>query len=76
MLLIDHFVCSSNAFPIPFFQDWKLEKKSSDIFNPNNSSDNNGGNINSEPQIDEEAPLIASSRLSHIGRTQVSNHGV
>ncbi|KAH9766532.1 putative sugar phosphate/phosphate translocator [Citrus sinensis] len=64
------------SIPDRIAKDWKLEKKSSDIFNPNNSSDNNGGNINSEPQIDEEAPLIASSRLSHIGRTQVSNHGV
>ncbi|KAL9407524.1 hypothetical protein AB3S75_046133 [Citrus x aurantiifolia] len=66
----------AESIPDRIAKDWKLEKKSSDIFNPNNSSDNNGGNINSEPQIDEEAPLIASSRLSHIGRTQVSNHGV
>lgn len=59
-------------------QDWKFEKKSSDIFVPNDNSDNNGGgggvgNSSSDLNVDEEAPLI-SSRLSHIGRTQFSNH--
>nr|XP_034928007.1 probable sugar phosphate/phosphate translocator At3g17430 isoform X2 [Populus alba] len=58
-------------------KDWKLEKKSSDTFTPNNSSDNNGGgsggNISSsDMNVDEEAPLIPSSRLSHFGRTQLS----
>jgi len=58
-------------------QDWKLEKKSSDIFTPKNSSDNTGGggggnmNSSSDTNVDEEAPLI-SSRLSHVGRTQLS----
>lgn len=56
-------------------QDWKLEKKSSDMFNLNNNDDNNGGNNSAaESNLDEEAPLIAASRLSHVGRTQVSNH--
>ncbi|CAN1281837.1 Probable sugar phosphate/phosphate translocator At3g17430 [Linum perenne] len=59
-------------------QDWKLEKKSSDIFVP---GDGNGGgaNISSSSDglgVDEEVPLIASSRLSHIGRSQASNHNV
>ncbi|KAA0047327.1 putative sugar phosphate/phosphate translocator [Cucumis melo var. makuwa] len=47
----------------PIEQDWKLEKKSTDIF----TSNSNDGNV------DEEAPLL-SSRLSHIGRMQVGNH--
>ncbi|CAN0855132.1 Probable sugar phosphate/phosphate translocator At3g17430 [Linum grandiflorum] len=61
-------------------KDWKLEKKSSDIFVP---SDGSGGgaaaNVLSSSDgvgVDEEVPLIASSRLSHIGRSQASNHNV
>ncbi|KAK6930352.1 Sugar phosphate transporter domain [Dillenia turbinata] len=54
--------------------DWKLEKKSSDIYEPGNSNDNGGGNgQQSDYNIDEEAPLISSSRLSHIGGTQLSS---
>lgn len=47
-----------------------MEKKSSDKFNPNDSVEipRIGGEVN-----DEEAPLIT-SRLSHIGRTQLGNH--
>ncbi|XP_043722010.1 probable sugar phosphate/phosphate translocator At3g17430 isoform X1 [Telopea speciosissima] len=57
-------------------KDWRLEKKSSDVYVPNNSNNNNvgsnGGNITtSDFPVDEEAPLIPSSRLSHIGRTQL-----
>uniref|UniRef100_A0A2P2MMT4 Putative sugar phosphate/phosphate translocator At3g17430 n=1 Tax=Rhizophora mucronata TaxID=61149 RepID=A0A2P2MMT4_RHIMU len=60
-------------------KDWKLEKKSLDIFSPNSSSDDNGGsggvNITaSDLSVDEETPLIPSSRLSHIGRSQLGNH--
>lgn len=56
-------------------QDWKLEKKSSDIFMPNNSGDSSGGNGSaSDTNVDEEAPLIPSARLSYIGRTQLGNH--
>ena len=61
---------------ILLIQDWKLEKKSSDIFTPNSSNDTNGGssggNFNGSELNDEEAPLL-SSRLSHIGRSQLSN---
>lgn len=56
-------------------QDWKLEKKSSDIFVPNNSSDSRGGiggnGAASDLNVDEEAPLLSTSRLSHIGRTHL-----
>lgn len=56
-----------------------MEKKSSDIFVPDNTSDNegsSGGNGTvSDINIDEEAPLIP-SRLSHIGRTQLMNHAI
>ncbi|KNA05546.1 hypothetical protein SOVF_189350 [Spinacia oleracea] len=54
-------------------KDWKFEKKSSDIYVPNDDSKTGGGgggsNSASEMIVDEEAPLITSSRLSHIGRT-------
>ena len=57
-------------------QDWKFEKKPSDIYVPNDNDGKIGGssganNVTSEKMVDEEAPLISSSRLSHIGRTQV-----
>jgi hypothetical protein len=59
-------------------KEWKLEKKSSDIFNPSTASDNDGSssrgsNAASDANADEETPLISSSRLSHIGRTQLGN---
>lgn len=59
-------------------KDWKLEKKSSDIYAPNNSNgedgtNSRGNNSASDLNLDEETPLISSSRLSHIGRTQLSN---
>ncbi|KAF3456454.1 hypothetical protein FNV43_RR01104 [Rhamnella rubrinervis] len=56
-------------------KDWKLEKKSSDIFMPNNSGASSGGTGSaSDTNVDEEAPLIPSARLSYIGRTQLGNH--
>ncbi|XP_059639740.1 probable sugar phosphate/phosphate translocator At1g48230 [Cornus florida] len=66
------------SIPERIAKDWKLEKKSSDIYNPD-SSDKNGGSTRgnstaSDLNVDEEAPLISSSRLSHIGRSQLSNH--
>ncbi|XWS14290.1 hypothetical protein CRYUN_Cryun36dG0109800 [Craigia yunnanensis] len=67
----------SDSIPERLTKDWKFEKKSSDIFTPNSSSDinggSNGGNFNGSELNDEEAPLL-SSRLSHIGRSQLSNH--
>ncbi|KAK4748501.1 hypothetical protein SAY87_015087 [Trapa incisa] len=68
----------ADGLPERISKDWKLEKKSSDLFVPNSNGENNGGNGSfSHSNIDEEAaPLIASSRLSHIGRTQVSSHTV
>ncbi|KAE8712979.1 putative sugar phosphate/phosphate translocator [Hibiscus syriacus] len=58
----------SDSIPERLTKDWKLEKKSSDIFIPNVSNDTNGGsNFNSSELNDEEAPLISSSRLSHMG---------
>ncbi|RWR93124.1 putative sugar phosphate/phosphate translocator [Cinnamomum micranthum f. kanehirae] len=58
-------------------KEWKLDKKSSDLY-PNNGNNGNGGGSNerstSDPNVDEEAPLIPSSRLSHIGRSQLGSH--
>lgn len=63
------YICSNTCFPCWPIQDWKLEKKSSDIFIPNNSGSA------SDIDVDEETPLTQSTRLSHIGRSQVGNHG-
>ncbi|CAM8994986.1 unnamed protein product [Rhodiola kirilowii] len=56
-------------------KEWKMEKKSSDLYLPN-IGNNNGADDSalSDSTFDEEAPLIASSRLSHIGRTQLNSH--
>ncbi|XVF28117.1 hypothetical protein REPUB_Repub15cG0001600 [Reevesia pubescens] len=67
----------ADSIPERLTKDWKLDKKSSDIFTPNSSNDTNGGsgggNFNGSELNDEEAPLL-SSRLSHIGRSQLGNH--
>lgn len=66
------------SIPERMTKEWKLEKKSSDIYAPDNSDDYDGRNsrgINSvsDLNVDEEAPLIPSSRISHIGRSQLSS---
>ncbi|KAJ4886804.1 putative sugar phosphate/phosphate translocator [Raphanus sativus] len=61
----------ADSLPDRINKEWKMEKKSSDKFNPDvggGESPRLGAEIN-----DEEAPLIT-SRLSHIGRTQLGNH--
>lgn len=73
-------ICSNNASSFWEMQDWKLEKKSSDIFVPDSSNDNNirgsgGGNgPASDLNAAEATPLLASARLSHIGRSQLTIH--
>ncbi|KAK2970226.1 LOW QUALITY PROTEIN: hypothetical protein RJ640_021662 [Escallonia rubra] len=59
--------------------DLKMEKKSSDLYIPdslNNSGGGKNGRNGSDPDsnVDEEAPLIPSSRVSHLGRSQLGNH--
>lgn len=61
------------ADSIIILQEWKMEKKSSDLYLPNNSSNVEDDSF-SNSNFDEEAPLMASSRLSHIGRTQLNSH--
>ncbi|KAM1923147.1 hypothetical protein FF1_021686 [Malus domestica] len=57
----------SESIPERVSKDWKLEKKSSDIFVP-------GGTGSASDGVDEETPLTQSTRLSHIGRTQAGNY--
>lgn len=60
-------------------QDWRSEKKSSNLFAPDDNIDDNdtsSGKVTSMSDVnvvDEEVPLMASSRLSHIGRSQLSS---
>ncbi|KAL1803644.1 hypothetical protein ACET3Z_032291 [Daucus carota] len=64
------------SIPERITKEWKLEKKSSDIFTPDTEDDGNNGRIvssASDLNVDEEAPLVPSSRISHIGRSQLSN---
>ncbi|XP_047330596.1 probable sugar phosphate/phosphate translocator At1g48230 [Impatiens glandulifera] len=54
-------------------KDWKSDKRSSDIYRPDMIDDNKG--VRDIDLIgDEETPLISSSRLSFMGRTQLSSH--
>jgi len=62
-----------DSIPERIAKDWKLEKKSSDLQTPDSS--NGVTSSASDPNLDEEAPLIPSSRLSYIGRTQLSSQG-
>ncbi|XP_072964458.1 probable sugar phosphate/phosphate translocator At1g48230 [Typha angustifolia] len=74
-------VRASNQLPMESIPDRgtkdKLDKKSSDImYKDGNIVGNNFGG-NSAPDsilVDEEAPLLPSSRLSYIGRSQISSH--
>ncbi|KAL2470213.1 putative sugar phosphate/phosphate translocator [Abeliophyllum distichum] len=63
---------ASESIPERIAKDWKLEKKSSDVYRPDSSNVVEGIST-SDFAVDEEAPLIPSSRLSHIGRTQQSS---
>ncbi|KAI3459164.1 hypothetical protein Pfo_015827 [Paulownia fortunei] len=68
---------TSESIPERITKDWKLEKKSSDVYRPDSSNNDDGSgskgsSSSSDLAIDEEAPLIPLSRLSHIGRTQQS----
>ncbi|XP_074338623.1 putative sugar phosphate/phosphate translocator At1g48230 isoform X1 [Apium graveolens] len=59
-------------------KEWKLEKKLYDIYTADNSNMDTGRtsrglNSVSDQNVDLESPLISSSRLSHIGRTQLSS---
>ncbi|XP_057958985.1 probable sugar phosphate/phosphate translocator At1g48230 isoform X1 [Malania oleifera] len=69
----------TDSIPERISKDWKFEKKSSDIYVPNSSNGNSGGGgggngSGPDLSVDEEAPLMPTSRLSHIGRTQLSSH--
>ncbi|CAA3030452.1 probable sugar phosphate/phosphate translocator At3g17430 [Olea europaea var. sylvestris] len=66
---------ASEIIPERIVKDWKIEKKSSDIYVPDGSN-NDEGSGTSDFAVDEEAPLVSSSRLSHIGRTQQSNRNL
>ncbi|KAL4560087.1 hypothetical protein LXL04_032235 [Taraxacum kok-saghyz] len=62
------------SIPERLTKEWKLEKKSSD--NNISDEDNTTRRFNSMSDngvVDEEAPLIASSRLSYIARSQLSS---
>ncbi|XP_052727734.1 probable sugar phosphate/phosphate translocator At3g17430 isoform X2 [Vigna angularis] len=68
----------AEIIPDRMTKDWKFEKRSSDLYVPDDVSNNGGsggGNGSlSDMNFDEEAPLISSSRVSHIGRMQLANH--
>lgn len=55
-----------------------MEKKSSDMYVPddivNNISGLRTGRNVSEVTVDEEAPLLASSRFSHLGQSHYISH--
>ncbi|KAI3469215.1 hypothetical protein Pfo_025878 [Paulownia fortunei] len=77
-----HLIENPESIPEIITKDWKLEKKSSDLYRPDSTIDDDDGDDGSVSKgnsssfdfvLDEEAPLIPLSRLSHIGRTQQSN---
>ncbi|KAF5455474.1 hypothetical protein F2P56_025046 [Juglans regia] len=68
---------SPESLPDSVIKELKMEKKTSDVYVPNGEANNNsGGRIGSLPDsdVDEEASLIPHSRVSHLGRSQLSSH--
>lgn len=59
-------------------QELKMEKKSSDLYVPDDIAKNSGGkgtrNGSPDSIVDEEAPFIPSSRVSHLGRSPLSSY--
>ncbi|KAF3614242.1 putative sugar phosphate/phosphate translocator [Capsicum annuum] len=57
-------------------KELKMEKMSSDLYLPDDNADLGGNstkNGSSDPTVDEEAPLIPSTRISHLGRSNLSS---
>ncbi|KAI0498266.1 hypothetical protein KFK09_021507 [Dendrobium nobile] len=73
---------SMESIPERATKDWKLDKKSSDIYREDDKINNIGGDRNTmgplsalETAVDEEAPLLPGPRvLSYIGRSLLGNH--
>lgn len=70
----------TETIPERVTKDWMLDKKLSDIYTEDDNKNNNAGNnVGSAPAsdsvVDEESPLLASSRLSYLAaRSPVSSH--
>ncbi|GFZ04469.1 nucleotide-sugar transporter family protein [Actinidia rufa] len=68
------------SIPERAVKDLGLEKKSSDLYVPDSGINNPSGGKNgwnsspSDSSVDEEAPLIPLSRVSHLGRSQPGSH--
>ncbi|KAE9460376.1 hypothetical protein C3L33_07720, partial [Rhododendron williamsianum] len=64
------------SLPERAVKDLGIEKKSSDLYVPDdtNSSASGWNSTASDIMVDEEAPLIPSSRVSHLGRSQLGSH--
>lgn len=52
----------------------RTEKRSSGLYVPPDNGNNSSGGRNGSAPDDEEAPLITSSRISYLGRSQLDNH--
>lgn len=85
-VITNNFVVSEDCYSVSrllihtwvLLQEWKLEKKLYDMHMPDISNGDNGRtgrgiNSVSDLNVDEEAPLISSLRMSHLGRTQISS---
>lgn len=72
-------VRASNQLPVQDIsertaKDWKLEKSSELV--TDEGSNVNTSDSTSDSVVDEDAPLLPSSRLTHIGRSNQNNHSV
>ncbi|KAI8522504.1 hypothetical protein RHMOL_Rhmol13G0002300 [Rhododendron molle] len=64
------------SLPERAVKDLGIEKKSSDLYVPDdtNTSASGWNSTASDIMVDEEAALIPSSRVSHLGRSQLGSH--
>lgn len=70
-------VRASNQLPLENIQertakDWKMDKKEPDEFNPIDNGSIAGNNTVESSAVDEEAPLVPSSRLFYVGRSKTT----
>lgn len=69
-------ITSMSYLYLNLLQELKMEKKSSHLYLPDDNADLGGNstkNDSSDPMVDEEAPLITSTRISHLGRSNLSS---
>ncbi|CAA7394939.1 unnamed protein product [Spirodela intermedia] len=65
---------SDENIPERATKDWRLDKRSSDLFSSDSMNRSNTATTSGDYTAEEEAPLLPSSRISHVSRNPLSSH--